>query len=114
NNSRDNTQNILKEIKEECYNVSLVNIKKFKSDAAAVRAGARFMINNFDLKHLGYVSINSFNKKTFGLKRLIEGLHLNQEQISNHCISNSNLQKSNRIIFQNIFPVLDCFEIVSQ
>ncbi|MBT8265227.1 MAG: glycosyltransferase, partial [Bacteroidia bacterium] len=42
NNSRDNTQNILKEIKEECYNVSLVNIKKFKSDAAAVRAGARF------------------------------------------------------------------------
>ncbi|NNK61115.1 MAG: glycosyltransferase family 2 protein [Flavobacteriaceae bacterium] len=114
NNSRDNTQNILKEIKEECYNVTLVNIKKIKSDAAAVRAGARFMINNFDLKHLGFVSTNSINKTSFGVNGMIKELMENQEQISIQCISSSNLKKTNRAIFQNIFSVMECFEIASQ
>jgi len=112
NNSMDNTQEVLKEIKEECHNISLVNIKKFKSDAAAVRAGARFMINNFDLNHLGYVSVNSLNKEIFGLNNMIKALQENQARITDHCVSNSSLQKTNRTIFQNIFPVMDCFEKV--
>ena len=59
NNSKDNTYNVLKEIKEYCNHVSLVDIKKFKSDNSAVKAGARFMSSQFNLKYLGvfYISI---------------------------------------------------------
>ncbi len=66
NDSKDDTFRILQEIKEACKNVSVVNIKKFKSDISAVRAGARFMFNNFDMSHIGYVSTLEFNNKYLG------------------------------------------------
>ncbi|WP_290470252.1 glycosyltransferase [Lacinutrix sp. MedPE-SW] len=51
NESRDSTYQLLEEIKYQCSNVSIVNIKKFKSDVSAVRAGARYMFSQYDLEN---------------------------------------------------------------
>ena len=52
NCSKDKTYQILKEIKEECDSiVSIVNVKKIGSETSAKRAGARYMINQFELKY---------------------------------------------------------------
>ncbi|WP_178987252.1 glycosyltransferase [Winogradskyella schleiferi] len=104
NDSRDNTYELLQDVKEECNNVSIVNVRKFKSDMAAVKAGARFMFSEFDLKHLGYVSVNMLNIKDHGLNDLMELISENQSAISN--FENKKLKKK-QTLFQSIFSILD-------
>ncbi|GAA4246114.1 MULTISPECIES: glycosyltransferase [Winogradskyella] len=104
NDSKDNTYDLLKDIKDECNNVSIVNVRKFKSDIAAVKAGARFMFSEFDLKHLGYVSINMLNIKYHGLNGLIEVITENQDAILNYKIKTL---KKKQTLFQSLFSLLD-------
>ncbi|MGB6267760.1 MAG: family 2 glycosyl transferase [Olleya sp.] len=78
NASKDNTYTLLNDINEACANVSLVNINTFKSDVSAVRAGARYMFNKFNLKHIGYVTTNLLITKYDGLNGLIKAISQNQ------------------------------------
>jgi len=55
NNSNDSTYQLLKEIGEKCKNVSVVNINKFKTDNSAIRAGVRYLVNQFNLREIGYI-----------------------------------------------------------
>ena len=107
NNSKDNTYGLLKEIKETCSNVSVVNIKKFKSDVSAVRAGARFMFNEFDLRHLGYVSTNLLNIKYKGLNGLIKAISENQDVIVDYNIETLKRQDIKLTLFQSLFSVIE-------
>ncbi|WP_299886006.1 glycosyltransferase [uncultured Lacinutrix sp.] len=107
NNSTDNTYVILKEIKEACKNVSLVNIKKSKPDLAAVRAGARYMFNEFNFKHIGYVNANVLNAKHIDINNLIKTVNENQDVILKHNIEILEKQEVKRTLFQSIFSVLD-------
>ena len=104
NDSKDATYDMLKEVKEECSNVSVVNVRKFKSDIAAVKAGARFMYSEFDLKHLSYVSVNLLNLNEHGLNGLITLITENQNAILNYKIK---ALKKRPTFFQSIFSLLD-------
>lgn len=104
NDSRDNTYDLLRDVRDECNNVSVVNVRKFKSDMAAVKAGARFMFNEFNLKYLGYVSVNNLNIKEHGLNGLIELITENQSAILNFKISSL---KKKQTLFQSIYSLLD-------
>ncbi|WP_282030461.1 glycosyltransferase family A protein [Winogradskyella eximia] len=104
NDSKDNTYDLLRDVKDECDNVSVVNVKKFKSDMAAVKAGARYMFSEFDLKHLGYVSTNMLNIKYHGLNGLIEVITENQDAILNYKIKTL---KKKQTLFQSLFSLLD-------
>lgn len=104
NDSKDNTYGLLRDVKDECDNVSVVNVRKFKSDMAAVKAGARFMFSEFDLKHLGYVSTNMLNIKYHGLNGLIEAISENQDAILNYKIKTL---KKKQTLFQSLFSLLD-------
>lgn len=42
-------------IADQCDNVSIVNIRKNQANISAVRAGARFMQNAFNLSFLGHI-----------------------------------------------------------
>ncbi len=106
NHSKDNTYDILKEIKECCKNVSIVNIKKFKSDSSAVKAGARFMTNQFNLKHLGFVNTNMVNDYE-NLNMLIKDIKDNQIDILNYDQSLLNNKGIKLTLFQSLFPVID-------
>lgn len=107
NDSKDDTNSLLKEIKEQCDNVSIVNIKKFKSDMSAVRSGARYMFNQFELNHLGYVNANLLNKQNQGLNFVIKTISENQEAIIKY--DNKTLKKHSRrkTLFQKLFPVVE-------
>jgi hypothetical protein len=107
NDSGDNTYKILKEIKEVCENVSLVNIKKFKSDSSAVRAGARYMFNQFDLNHLGYFFTNNLNIKSQALNVLIKAISENQKDIIKYNLTVLNEQETKPTMFQSLFSVID-------
>jgi len=81
NESNDNTYKLLKEIKNKCHNISLVNIKKFKSHNTAVRAGARYMFNEFRLDHLGYVNVNDLKRSNINLKVVLTEILTYKKQI---------------------------------
>lgn len=107
NDSRDYTYNRLKMVKEACDNVSLVNIKKSKSDISAVRAGARYMNNNFNLDFLGYVSINLLNTNYHGIKGLIKTITQNQQEILNFRSENDLSKPVKQTLFQSLFSLID-------
>ena len=117
NDSKDTTYDLLNDVKEACNNVSVVNIRKFKSDISAVKAGARFMFNAFDLKYLGYVSINMLNIKYYGLNGLIKVITENQDVILNYNINTIKKNEIKQTLFQSLFSVIDYlkkFEINNQ
>ena len=111
NDSKDNTYDLLRDVKDECDNVSVVNVKKFKSDMAAVKAGARYMFSEFDLKHLGYVSTNMLNIKYHGLNGLIEVITENQDAILNYKIKTL---KKKQTLFQSLFSLLDYLKKIKE
>ena len=106
NHSKDNTYNLLKEINGYCENVSIVNIKKFKSDNSAVKAGARFMSSQFNLKYVGFVNSNMIYEYE-DLSLLIKSIRDNQVDISNYNQSISNKKGIKLTMFQSLFSVMD-------
>lgn len=106
NNSKDNTYDILKEVKERCENVSIVDVKKFKSDTSAVKAGARFMSSQFNLKYLGFINANVISEYE-NLCLLIKAIGDNQVDISNYNQSYLNKKGIKLTMFQSLFPVMD-------
>ncbi|AUC82544.1 glycosyltransferase [Lacinutrix sp. Bg11-31] len=107
NDSRDNTFQLLKEIKEASSNVSVVNVKKIKSDVSAVRAGARFMSNQFNLIHLGYVAVNSLNTNKHGLNGLIKAIAENQEVLLDYNLEILKRKNIKLTLFQSLFSIID-------
>lgn len=107
NNSRDNTAFILEIIADRCDNVSLVNIKKTKSDISAIRAGARFMNSRYNLDKIAYVSTNLLNTKYHGLNALIHAIVDNQEDILNYNKNVFQGKKNHNSIFKSMFSLVD-------
>jgi glycosyltransferase involved in cell wall biosynthesis len=106
NNSEDNTYEILKDISETCKNVSVVNINKYKNSTSAVRAGARFMFNEYNLKQLGFITTNTFSKYE-NLSMLIKVIDENQKDISKYDLKILNAKETKLTLFQSLFPVMD-------
>lgn len=107
NASKDNTYALLKQIADECTNVSIINVKRFKSQVSAVRSGARFMSNQFDLAHLGYVCTSLLDFKKFGLSRLIAIICENQSQILSCNIKAIEQTKLKQTLFKSLFSIID-------
>lgn len=55
NSSNDEVFEILTEVAERCNNTNVINTKREKSSTSAVRAGARYMFNEYNLKYLGFI-----------------------------------------------------------
>lgn len=106
NKSEDNTYELLKDISEKCKNVSVVNINKYKCSKSAVKAGARFMFNEYNLKQLGYITTNTFIKfENLGV--LIKFIQENQLDILRHKEKMLHTKETKLTLFQNLFPVMD-------
>ena len=106
NSSKDNTYELLKEIRDRCKNVSIVDIKKIKSDSSAVKAGMRFMSSQFNLKYVGFVhSKSTAGYESFSL--LLKEIVHSQTEISNYNHSILSSKGSKLTMFQSLFPVVD-------
>lgn len=111
NSSRDKTYELLNEIKESCDSqVSLLNMKNFKSVTAAVRSGAKFMSNQSNLNHIGYISTNLINTKTYNLNTLMKTINKKQNIILDHNIKVLEKIEAKQTLFQSIFSVVDYLE----
>jgi hypothetical protein len=106
NNSEDNTHELLKDISERCKNVSVVNINTYKSSKSAVRAGARFMFNEYNLKQLGFITTNTFIKFE-SLDMLIKFIQENQKDLSRYNEKILLIKETKLTLFQSLFPVMD-------
>ena len=109
NHSKDNTYEILKELKQDCENVSVVNIKKFKPDSSAVKAGARFMSSQFNLKHLGFVTMQRMCEYE-NLIRLLKDIQDHKAALLEYNQNFLNKKGIKLTMFQSLFPVIDYLE----
>lgn len=96
----------LMDIADECENVTMIHIKKTKSNSLAVRAGSRFLNNHLNLKFLGYIT----ELKGEDLIKAIEMFGKTKGEIR---FDKRNAQ-SNKLIkqsfFQRIFSVSNYYE----
>jgi hypothetical protein len=107
NDSKDNTFLFLMEVKEQCDNVSVVNIKKFKSHMSAVRSGARYMFNQFKLNHIGYVNANLLNKQNHGLSIVMLAISRHQYAIIKYDKEILKKHSRKKTMFQKLFSVVE-------
>ena len=114
NDSKDSTYEVLKEIKEACTNVSVVNIKRMKSDTSAVRAGARYMFNQLDLKHIGYLTTSSLKDKCHTLDTLIKVVNENQSELLKYDIKVRKNLEVKQTLFQSLFSVVEYLIKINQ
>lgn len=111
NASTDKTYKLLDEIKEMCdKKVSVVDVKKFKSDHAAIRSGARFMFNQHNLNHVGYVDANKLNSKFLSISKLIEVISQNQDIIVKYNIEVLDKKEMKQTLFQSVFSIVEYLE----
>ncbi|WP_396600833.1 glycosyltransferase [Algibacter sp. R77976] len=111
NASKDKTHQILKDIKEiSKKNFSILDIKKFKSDTSAIRSGARFMFNHFDLSHIGYVSTNLLNNKIYSFSNLIKEIRMHQDVILKYNANVKEKTKMKQTLFQSVFSITEYLE----
>lgn len=106
NNSSDATFEILSALNEQCPNVSVVHIKKHKPQKAAIRAGARYMFNKFNLKHLGYVS----NLNEIHMSRVIKTIYQNKGQIVGYNKQLQNTGNTKKTLIRALFSISECLE----
>ena len=108
NFSKDNTLEVLKEIKDACpLKVSVVEIKKYSSEQAAKKAGARFMFNQFNLKHIGFINVSALHNKNQHLNPLIETMCKNRDFIIDYNQKTIRQREVKQTLFKNIFSVVE-------
>ncbi|BAO75979.1 hypothetical protein WPG_1749 [Winogradskyella sp. PG-2] len=96
----------LTEIADQCSNTNVVNAKMKKTSSASIRAGARFLQNEFSLKHIGYISEIDHLEVLSVLEKFIEY----QETI----IALNKREKNNKNVkptfYQSLFSISEYLE----
>jgi len=108
NDSNDKTLSLLKNIKEECpANTSIVEIKKNTTEDSAKRAGARYMFNQFNLKHIGFVNVAGLEDKEQQLNTVIKNICLNKVPLIDLNLKTIKEQDIKQTLFKSIFSLVD-------
>ena len=115
NSSNDKTLSLLQDIKESCLGcVSIVEIKKATTAAAAKRAGARYMFNQYNLKHIGFLNVNTMENKGENLNAIMKSLCNNQETLVDFNLKTIERQEVRTSIFKSIFSVVDYLKKINK
>ncbi len=112
NASSDKTYQFLTEIKEDYSCISLVDIKKYTTESIAVKAGARFLFNEFELNHIGYVSTDTRKKEQFNLYEMLKAINANKDFILEYDIKMIERQKIKKSIMNRIFSVIEYLKVL--
>lgn len=106
NNCGDLVNEVLTDISDECDNVTVIHIRKNKSSSVAVRAGARYINNHFNLKFLGYIT-------DLQGKNLIEAIELfvsHYEEIRTRERQSQSNTLMKQAFFQKIFSISNYYQ----
>lgn len=109
NGSSDGTFEKLQEFKLIYEsNITIVDVKRNKGDEAAIKAGARYLFNQNELKHIGYINVEKFNSVQ-DLQTLLYNLINHKELIIQFNLESVGSHKMKRTLFRNIFSVIEYF-----
>ncbi len=108
-NPSEETFEVISEIADQCEHAYVINIKRNKSKTSSVRAGARFLSNKYNLKHLGFIAELSDSEilevlKTY-LKRQDKIVALNKKEQNNKAVKQT--------FFQSLFSVPEYLKIIA-
>ncbi len=79
NGSKDNTLEVLHHIKNQrTIKVSIIDMKKNKGKAAAVRVGARYFFNRHDVDYIGSIEAD-LSIDFSDIERLVQTIHENKD-----------------------------------
>ena len=96
----------LTEIADQCSNTNVVNAKMKKTSLASIRAGARFLQNEFSLKYIGYIAELDHIKVLSVLEKFVDY----QETI----IALNKREKNNKNVkptfYQSLFSISEYLE----
>ena len=87
--------------------MSIVNVKKIGSETSAKRAGARYMINQFELKHLGYINTKPVDLANDSFYNLIKNISDYQKEILEYNIENLKKKEIRKMKYQSLFSVIE-------
>ncbi|MDT0558989.1 family 2 glycosyl transferase [Ichthyenterobacterium sp. W332] len=111
NESKDETLEKLLEIKEACMDkVSIVQIKKKVNRESAKRAGARYLFNDFDLKHIGFIDTNNLIEQNYNINEIVNSLCTEKDEI---IAFNKEIKRKRHIkstLFKSVFSLLEYFK----
>ena len=114
NNSKDNTLELLKEISEKCENVSVVNINKYKNEIYAIRAGVRYLVNQFNLREIGYIDTMFLSSNQIELNKVLKVVIDHHDTIL-ACKNQVGQQKKiKQSMFHSIFSLLECMKVFKE
>jgi predicted glycosyltransferase involved in capsule biosynthesis len=111
NESKDKTLEQLREIKESCKNVSIVEIKKHITQNAAKRAGARYVFNNFNLKHIGYIDVNVLKANHYDFNQVLKLLIHHKDLLIEYNKDIRRQQEVKQTLFKSVFPILEFLRV---
>jgi len=111
NNSNDSTYQLLKEIGEKCKNVSVVNINKFKTDNSAIRAGVRYLVNQFNLREIGYIDTSLLLPNQKELNKVLKVIIEEHDEILKYKNQVSQQKKIKQSMFQCVFSLQECMTV---
>ena len=107
NESKDKTLEKLREIKESCNNVSIVEIKKHITQQAAKRAGARYVFNNYNLRHIGYLDVNVLKAHHYNFNEVVKSISRDKEVIIEFNKEIKRQQTVKPTLFKSVFSLLE-------
>ncbi|NRR90111.1 glycosyltransferase [Winogradskyella undariae] len=115
NESKDETLNHLDDIKEVCPDkVSVIEIKRNVSEIAATKAGARYMFNEFNLKHIGYVNANALKRNGLILSTLIKRFCTHKDVIIDFNLKIIKDQEIKKTLFKSVFSVVEYLQHIEK
>ena len=106
NNSKDNTGQLLTEVAEDCKNVSLVNIRCLKSEKSAIRAGVRYLWNEFGIEQIGFIITKELTNDR-DIKSLFKELVSKEDYVLSYQSNVIEEHHPKRTLFQSLFSLVD-------
>ncbi|MBU3821258.1 glycosyltransferase [Flavobacteriaceae bacterium XHP0103] len=113
NGSADKTVTILKSFNEKFQSkLTIVDIKKNKGIAFAIKAGARYLTNTNNLKYIGYLNLDSsLNLNT--INKFLEFLEINKKALIGYNTKRLENKKFQRTWFKDLFSITNFLDFVS-
>jgi len=108
NASKDNTLEKLQELNDASELVyTILDIKQNKGNVAAIKAGARYLFNQKELRYVGFINIEDGNSMQF-LFEFLSATKNYKDLIVQYNIDHLKNNKMQRTLFKNIFSIVDC------
>lgn len=106
NASKDETLEKLLTFKESLPNINIIDIKINKGNKAAIKAGVRFLCNQKELQHIGFLNFEKMGSLK-NLNKIIQAVKMNKELITHYNLKEQIDKQTQRSLLKNVFSIVE-------